>query len=104
MALFFLNFNKGWESDFGFRYIESFNIDVLTLVTGVSKYAGSYWFSLKGYLNNNKKKYNPVFLLNCRYYFDSKYDYINSSIGFGTSPDERTTIAQLQKQIQFKLL
>ena len=95
---FFLNFNKGWESDFGFRYIETFNIDVLTLVTGVSKYAGTYWFSLKGYLNNNKKKYNPVFLLNCRYYFDSKYDYINSSIGFGTSPDERTTIAQLQNR------
>lgn len=95
---FFLNFNKGWESDIGFRYIKTLNIDVLTLVTGVSKYVGPYMFTIKGFLNNDKKKYNPVLLINGRYYFDSKYDYINSIIGFGTSPDERTTIAQLQNR------
>ena len=66
---FFLNFNKGWESDFGFRYIETFYIDVLTLVTGVSKYAGSYWFSLKGYLNNNKKKIQPRFFIKLQVLF-----------------------------------
>lgn len=95
---FFLTFTKGWEGDIGLRFIKTLNIDILTLVTGVSKYVGPYLFSLKGYLNNNKQKYNPVFSLNCRYYFDTKYDYINSNIGFGTSPDERTTIAQLQNR------
>jgi len=55
VVLYFFSFNKGWEGDIGFRYIETFDLDVLTLVTGISKYIGPYWVSVKGYLNNNKK-------------------------------------------------
>lgn len=97
---FYLNWGKSWEADLGVRFIKTQNLDVLTLATGVSKTIGSYWLSVKAYLNNNKKKYNPVFTLNNRYYFNSKYDYATLNIGFGTSPDERTTIAQLQNRLK----
>ncbi len=96
---FYLNFKKGWETDLGLRFIKTQNLDVLTMVTGVTKTIGPYWLSFKAYLNNNKKRYNPVFSLNNRYYFDSKYDYATLNLGFGTSPDERTTIAQLQNRL-----
>lgn len=72
---------------------------MITLVAGVTKTIGPYWLSLKAYLNNNKERYNPVLSINNRYYFNSKYDYATVNFGFGTSPDERTTIAQLQNRL-----
>lgn len=96
---FYLNYKKGWETDLGLRFIKTQNIDVITLVAGVTKTIGPYWLSLKAYLNNNKERYNPVLSINNRYYFNSKYDYATVNFGFGTSPDERTTIAQLQNRL-----
>ncbi|MGL2993942.1 YaiO family outer membrane beta-barrel protein [Flavobacterium sp. TSSA_36] len=95
----YLNSKKGWETDLGFRYIQTQNLDILTLVTGVSKHTGDYWLSVKAYLNNNKKNYNPVLSINNRYYFNSKYDYLTLNLGFGTSPDERNTISQIQNRL-----
>jgi YaiO family outer membrane protein len=99
---FYLNFEKGWETDLGLRFIKTQNLDITTLVAGVTKTSGPYWISLRAYLNNNKKEYNPVISLNNRYYFNSKYDYAMLNLGFGTSPDERTSIAQLQNRLNLK--
>ncbi|MGL5113567.1 MAG: YaiO family outer membrane beta-barrel protein, partial [Flavobacterium sp.] len=93
------NLKKGWETDLGIRLIKAQTLDIVTLATGVSKYSGSYWWSLSAYLNNVKKNYNPVFILNTRYYLNSKYDYFTANLGFGTSPDERATIALLQNRL-----
>lgn len=98
---YYYNWKQNWETDLGIRFIKAQNLDIFTLVTGVSKSIRSYWLLLKVYLNSNNKKFNPVFTLNNRYYFDSKYDYATLNFGFGTSPDERTTIAQLQNRLNF---
>jgi hypothetical protein len=33
-----------------------------------------------------------------RYYFDTKYDYLSMIAGYGTSPDDRVTIGQLEQK------
>lgn len=96
---FYLNLNKTWDSEIGIRYIKTENLDIITMVLGGSKHVGNYLFILKAYLNNSQKKHNPVVTFSSRYYLDSKFDYISGSLGFGTSPDERTTLGQLQSRI-----
>jgi YaiO family outer membrane protein len=96
---FYQNFKKGWEADLGFRYIESENIEIRTVVLGVGKYIGAYWINFRYYLQNNEKKYDSSFALTTRYYFDTKYDYLSLVAGYGTSPDERTTIGQFEQRV-----
>lgn len=96
---FYQNFKKGWEADLGFRYIESENTETRTIVLGVGKYIGAYWINFRSYLQNNDKDYHPSFSLTTRYYFDTKYDYISLLAGYGTSPDERTTIGQFDQRV-----
>jgi YaiO family outer membrane protein len=96
---FHQNFKKGWEADLGFRYIESENTETKIIVLGVGKYIGSYWINFRSYLQHNDKDYHPSFSLTTRYYFDTKYDYVSLVAGYGTSPDERTTIGQFEQRV-----
>jgi hypothetical protein len=42
---------------------------------------------------------NMTFTLTTRYYFDTKYDYLSMIAGYGTSPDDRVTIGQLEQRV-----
>ena len=66
---------------------------------GVGKYIGSYWINFRSYLQHNDRDYHPSFSLTTRYYFDTKYDYVSFVGGYGTSPDERTTIGQFEQRV-----
>lgn len=96
---FYQNFKKGWEGDLGFRYIQSENIETKIIALGVGKYIGSYWINFRSYLQYNDKDYHPSLSFATRYYFDTKYDYISLVAGYGTSPDERTTIGQFEQRV-----
>lgn len=96
---FYQNFKKGWEADLGLRYIESETIETKIIVLGVGKYIGSYWINFRSYLQNNDNEYNPSFALTTRYYLDTKYDYFSVVAGYGTSPDERTTLGQFEQRV-----
>ncbi|WP_264564989.1 YaiO family outer membrane beta-barrel protein [Flavobacterium sp. N3904] len=96
---FFHNFEKGWEIDLGARYLQTENTDFATAVVGVGKYLGNYWINLRSYFQFDNSTVYPAFTLTSRYYFNTRFDYLTLIAGYGTSPDERTTIGQIQQRL-----
>ena len=45
------------------------------------------------------KDYYPAFTLTTRYYLDTRFDYFALILGYGTSPDERSTLGQFQSRV-----
>lgn len=96
---FFHNFKKGWEADLGLRYIDTPDTNFATAVVGIGKYLGSYWLNLRSYFQFDNNSLYPAFTLTSRYYFDTRFDYLTLIAGYGTSPDERTTIGQIEQRL-----
>jgi YaiO family outer membrane protein len=96
---FFHNFNKGWEADLGARYIDTDETSFATAVIGVGKYLGSYWLNLRSYFQFDNNTVYPAFTLTSRYYFNTRFDYLTLIAGYGTSPDERTTLGQIEERL-----
>ncbi|MFT7165116.1 MAG: YaiO family outer membrane protein, partial [Flavobacterium sp.] len=96
---YFHNFKKAWEGDIGVRYTQTIDNDIYASVIGIGKYIGSYWLNLRSYLQINNKEVNPAFTATARYYFDTKYDYVTVLAGYGSSPDERVSLVDLEQRI-----
>jgi len=96
---FFHNFKKGWEGDLGIRYIDTEDTNFPSAVIGVGKYLGSYWLNLRSYFLFDNSTVYPVFTLTSRYYFNTRFDYLSLIAGYGTSPDERTTLGQIEQRL-----
>jgi YaiO family outer membrane protein len=96
---FYYNFKKGWEGDLGVRYIDTEDTNVATAVVGIGKYLGSYWLNLRSYFQFNNSTVYPAFTLTSRYYFNTRFDYLTLIAGYGTSPDERTTLGQIEQRL-----
>lgn len=91
---------KGWEVDLGGRYNKAFDgREFYTAAFGLNKYLGSYWIYLRSYLMTENKDYYPAFTLTTRYYLDTRFDYFALILGYGTSPDERSTLGQFQSRV-----
>jgi YaiO family outer membrane protein len=93
---FYQNFKKGWEADLGVRYIKAENAEIKTVVLGVGKYR-FLLINFRSFIQNTNNEYDPSFTLTTRYYFDT-YDY-SMIAGYGTSPDDRVTIGQLEQRV-----
>jgi YaiO family outer membrane protein len=96
---FFHDFKKGWEGDLGIRYINTEVTSFTTAVFGIGKYLGSYWLNLRSYFQFDNSSVYPAFTFTSRYYFNTRFDYLTLIAGYGTSPDERTTIGQIQNRL-----
>lgn len=96
---FFQNFKKGWEADLGFRFTKAEDREFKTGVIGIGKYIGSYWINFRTFIQNEKSDFYPAFTLTTRYYFDTRFDYLTVIAGYGTSPDERTTLGQFDQRV-----
>lgn len=96
---YFQNFKKGWEADLGFRFTKAEDREFKTGVIGIGKYIGSYWINLRTFIQNEKSDFYPAFTLTTRYYFDTRFDYLTLIAGYGTSPDERTTLGQFDQRV-----
>lgn len=96
---YFQNFNKGWEGDIGLRYIQAQDDEITTLALGAGKYVGSYWLNFRTFLQSQNKNIYPAFSLNARYYFDSRFDYISVTTGYGSSPEDRTALGQFNQRL-----
>ncbi|PZX94187.1 hypothetical protein DOS84_06060 [Flavobacterium aquariorum] len=96
---FFHNFKKGWEGDLGIRYIDTEDSNLTSAVVGIGKYLGSYWLNLRSYFFFDNSTVYPVFTLTSRYYFNTRFDYLSLIAGYGTSPDERTTLGQIEQRL-----
>lgn len=86
---YFQGFSNGWEPEIGFRYTKTTNQNIYGGVLGCTKYVGSFWLNLRTFWQYNQNKIYPAAQFSTRYYFDTRYDYLNAFIGYGSSPDER---------------
>src|SRR6478609_6679566 len=96
---YFQNFKKGWEGDLGVRYIHTDDINLTTAVVGVGKYLGSYWLNLRSYFLFANNTAYPALTLTSRYYFNTRFDYLSVTAGYGISPDDRTTLGLIEQRL-----
>jgi len=78
---------KGFGLSAGLRYFywdQSFTF----LTFSAEKYAGSYWFVFRNYLFFKDYGVSGSYYLTARRYFNSRYDYLSLTLGYGTAPDE----------------
>lgn len=58
------------------------------LTFSAEKYAGNYWFSLRNYLFFKEYGTRASFYLSARRYFETKFDHLTLTLGYGAAPDE----------------
>ncbi|WP_339611431.1 YaiO family outer membrane beta-barrel protein, partial [uncultured Planktosalinus sp.] len=90
---------KGWEVDIGFRYTYVAKNNIPAGIVGVGKYFGSYWIHLRSFFQEQNKNVYPALTLTTRYYYNTRFDYVNFILGYGTSPDERVILADLNERV-----
>jgi len=95
----FSNLGNRWENEIGIRYNKTINNESYAAALGFGKYIGAGWINLKSYMQLGQKKPYPSLSATYRYYTLSRFDYYSANLGFGTSPDERETLSQLDQRI-----
>jgi len=78
---------KGFGLSAGLRYFY-WEQHFTFLTFSAEKYTGNYWFSLRNYLFNKDYGVSTSWYLSARRYFDSRFNYINLTLGYGAAPDE----------------
>ncbi|RZS98068.1 YaiO family outer membrane beta-barrel protein [Cecembia calidifontis] len=100
---FIQNLKNGWEWEVGARYNSVIppegRRNFRSLIIGGAKYVGSWWLSLRSFVQNENDQIFPAFTFSSRYYMESRFDYFSIIAGYGTSPDERTTLGQFENRI-----
>ncbi|TFH28226.1 MAG: YaiO family outer membrane beta-barrel protein [Bacteroidia bacterium] len=77
----------GFGLSAGFRYFY-WEQHFTFLTFSAEKYAGNYWFSLRNYLFFKDYGTSASFYLSARRYFDTKFDHLTLTLGYGAAPDE----------------
>lgn len=98
-ATYFQNLPKGWEVDLGLRYTYVAQTNIPGASLGIGKYMGSYWLHLRSFLQSQNDELFPAFTFTTRYYYNTRFDYVNFILGYGTSPDERVVLAELNQRV-----
>lgn len=78
---------KGFALSAGLRYFY-WEQHFPFLTFSVEKYAGNYWFSLRNYLFFKDYGVSGSYYLSARRYFDSRFNHLTLTLGYGTAPDE----------------
>lgn len=76
----------GWAVSAGLNFYY-FDRNIFIACSSVEKYAGKYWFSLKGFLYFKDEGPTTSGYLNARRYFND-YNYLQITVRSGTAPDE----------------
>jgi len=100
---FIQNLKNGWEWELGARYTSVVppegRRNFRSLILGGAKYVGSWWISLRTFIQNEDEQFYPAFTLTTRFYMDTRFDYFTFITGYGTSPDERQTLGQFENRV-----
>jgi len=78
---------KGFGLSAGLRYFY-WDQNFTFLTFSAEKYAGNYWFSFRNYLFFKDYGVSGSYYLTARRYFDTKFNYLTLTLGYGTAPDE----------------
>lgn len=101
---YYRKFPKAFEASIGLRHL-IFNTVGVTIFTGhLGKYIGNYWLSIRPFVIPVNSNISASLFFLARRYFSNPEDYIGLQIGYGTSPDDRSTQSDLRlKSYQLKL-
>jgi YaiO family outer membrane protein len=66
--------------------------DIFIATASLEKYAGNYWFCLRGYAQFKEIGISPSVYFTARRYFND-IDYFQATVGYGAAPDEPFDIA-----------
>jgi YaiO family outer membrane protein len=99
MYSYYLTLGKGFETEIGYRYNQQQDIKLSTGIVAFGKYFKNNWINIRSAFLISEPKLYPSFTSTFRHYYDTKYDYFSLNLGYGTSPDERTTLTQFQDRI-----
>ncbi|GAB4332385.1 MAG: hypothetical protein Kow0037_09850 [Calditrichia bacterium] len=86
-----------FEASAGFRYLQFKNSDVTVYTGSLGKYYKSYWFSLRTFLTPKNVGTSVSGFFLTRRYFSSAENYLELSVGIGSSPVEVGTKAELDR-------
>lgn len=96
---YFHNYKNGWESEIGSRYVTVEDRSFRSGVLGIGKYLGSFWLNGRLFVQNEETNFYPAVTVTSRYYFNTRFDYLQVLAGYGTSPDERATLNQFENRV-----
>ena len=82
---------KGFGISAGLRYFY-WNQNFTFLTFSAEKYAGNYWFSFRNYLFFKDYGVSGSYYLSARRYFDTRFNYLTLTLGYGTAPDEPISV------------
>jgi len=99
MTSYYLTLGKGYETEIGYRYNKQQDIKLSTGIIAIGKYFKNNWINLRSSFLISEPKLYPSLTSTFRHYYNSKYDYYALILGYGTSPDERTTLTQFQERV-----
>jgi len=103
---------NAFEGALGIRYLDFSDKNVLIFTGTVSKYQGNYWFAVRPYYTPDLLEasgFSTQFLI--RRFFRDPDEYLNLSVGFGSSPDgfnsrqdiTRLNSSRFELEAQFEL-
>lgn len=91
---YFQNYNKGWETETGLRYLKTENDEIFGYTLALGKYVGSWWINLRHNMSENDGKYSPAVSLTSRlYHGNTRFDYYQFSIGYGTQLEDPVALS-----------
>lgn len=91
------NFPHAFEGELGVRVLY-FSKPTILYVGSIGKYKGNFWFSLRPTFiaSDNGNRFSQSYSFISRYYLKSSFDYLTLTVGYGLSPDNRSTETLLQ--------
>lgn len=87
-----------WEASAGYRQLRFEGVPPVTLITGaVGKYFGNSWISARPYVRVGDNGTGTTVVVTGRRYFADADNYIGARISAGSSPSERATPAEVNR-------
>jgi YaiO family outer membrane protein len=98
----YANLPAAWEASVGFRHLR-FG-DAVTIWTGsAGKYYGNYWTSLRPFVRFDEGDVSWTLLIMTRRYFADANTYVGFLAGYGSTPSDVLTEAELERANDIKL-
>lgn len=89
---------SAWEASAGYRQLRFEGVPAVTLITGaVGKYFGNSWISVRPYVRVGDNGTGTTVVVTGRRYFADADNYIGARLSAGSSPSERATPAEVNR-------
>lgn len=90
-------FKNESEVGLGVRYLQRDTLRSTSVLGAYSKTIGDFWVNLRGYAVWEAQDIASSFALVGRYYMNNRQDFLSTTIGLGTSPDDRSRLIQFSQ-------